>query len=169
MSASSSGCWLCTPQVEGQAQGRVSFKAGWSRWSEASTEAALEANVYFCRSQSLSLALQASCSPFCSLGLQKPIHQCPLWDTRLQRAGRCQRHCFCWRPCLGSLCTTIAVLSGTGFSGADSALALGAACPPGLTPSTCPIPLATWMDGVRAGQRGARRLLLGMLGQALPR
>lgn len=107
---------------------------------------------YFCCSQSFSRALQASCSPFCSLGLQKPTHRCPLWDTRPQRAGRCQRHHFCWQPHLGSLWTTITVLSDTGFSGMDSALIQGAARHPGLTPSACPIPLAIWMDRFRDGQ-----------------
>lgn len=152
MSASSPGRWLSTPRAEGQAQGRVLFKVGWSSRSEAGTEAALDENFYFCHSQSLSLALQASCSPFRSLGLQKPTRQCPLWDTRPQGAGRCQRHRFCWQPCLGSLWTTIAVLADMGFSGADSALAPGAACQPRLTPSARPAPLATWGDGFRDGQ-----------------
>lgn len=87
----------CLPPIRdaGFAAGRLQlrewilFEVSWSSQSAAGTERASDESFQFWL-EPVRLALQPSCSSFCSLGLKKSTHQRPLWDTRLSSVGNCQ-------------------------------------------------------------------------------
>lgn len=85
--ASSLGCWLATLRAVGQAQEGSCLRSVGPAGQQSALSQPWE---FLFLLEPLSRALQPGCSSFCSWGLQKQAHQCPLRDTRPWRVGGCQ-------------------------------------------------------------------------------